>query len=683
MHRMLLLLSSIPCIFAANQPTFIYTVPSSAIVSAVAVDSQGNTYLAGQTNTANIPVTPGAFQTQFGGSSGQIPVFCFAGPFIPLMACNDAFVIKLDPTGQIVFATYLGGNGDEGAYGIAVDASGNVYVAGSTKQNAEGANTFPVTPGAAFMQPDQYVEGFIAKLNPSGSQLLYATLMPGAALDALAIDPAGNAYVTGYSGGVTPYTFPATSGAFQTAPKNTMSISAGVVAKLNPSGSALVYATYLSGSGEPNQGDVPLGITVDSSSEAAITGYTGSADFPVTSGAFRTASPSQVSAFVTKLNPQGTGLVFSTYLGASKASTMNVKYDPQGGLYVAGPATAANFPTTPGAFQSTPAGGFLAHISPDGSSLLYSTYLPLFPPDIAMDLDSSGNIVVGGTTSTSGEPTGVGAFQTDLSGTNPSYIMKFNPAGQLLGATYLSAELGLLAAAPDGSVIAVGPYSISPASVTSLFPALTVQNAASLAANDIAPGEIGVIRGYGIGPATGTAQPTGLQVFFDNYAAPVLYAQSQQLNVQVPWEIAGRASTQLRIEYPGVSSASIAVSVATAAPGVFYVNNSDGTKNSLTNPAVRGDFISIYGTGGGLTDPAGATGSFWPATEPFPVFTLPVSVTIAGQNATLIYAGSSPLNLSGIFQINVRLPLDLSATSAPLVVTVGTASSPSVRVAVQ
>jgi hypothetical protein len=298
---------------AANLPTFTFTQPG-VLINAIAVDLKGNTYLAGYTDSANIPVTEGAFQTQFTGgiclTSGS---WQFPNP------CDHAFVIKLDPSGAIVFATYLAGNSNDSAWGVSVDAAQNVYVAGVTTS----AN-FPVTPGAAFTTPMPYneLEGFIVKLNPAGSQMVYGTFLPGADLMALAIDGAGNAYVTGLSGGVTPYLFPTTAGAFQTAPKNVDSISAGVVAKLNASGSALVDATYLSGSGESYQGDVPLAISVDSSGDAVIAGYTGSTDFPVTPGAFQSSIPSQVSAFATKLNPDGTALIFSTYLGASKDATI-------------------------------------------------------------------------------------------------------------------------------------------------------------------------------------------------------------------------------------------------------------------------------------------------------------------------------------------------------------------------
>jgi uncharacterized protein (TIGR03437 family) len=192
----------------------------------------------------------------------------------------------------------------------------------------------------------------------------------------------------------------------------------------------------------------------------------------------------------------------------------------------------------------------------------------------------------------------------------------------------------------------------------------------------VAPGELVAIRGYGLGPVTGTQQPTGVQVFFGNYAAPLLYAQSQQINVQVPWEIAGQSITQMRVEFGGVAE-TIPVSVVSAVPGIFSVSNSDGSINSPANPAKAGDFITIYGTGGGLTAPLGITGAFWPLATSQPGLTLTTSITIGGADASVIYAGASPLSPSGVFQINARLPSNIPASSASsLVLTIGGASSP-------
>jgi uncharacterized protein (TIGR03437 family) len=279
------------------------------------------------------------------------------------------------------------------------------------------------------------------------------------------------------------------------------------------------------------------------------------------------------------------------------------------------------------------------------------------------------------------------------------FAAKFTSNGQFAGATYayVSGTAGgepLIAVAPNGAImLAEGDPDMT---VISIFPWLTVQNAASGAAGTVAPGEIVTLRGYGIGPATAAVAPGqapvdqlgGTQVTFGGVAAPVFSAQSQQVTVQAPWEITGQTSTEVVVTYnggpPAGTSASVPVVVATAAPGIYAVANSDGTLNSSTNPAKAGGFITIYGTGGGVTNPLGITGGLWPITASLPTLTLPVSVTIGGTNAMVLYAGSAPTLESGYFQINVALPSGLQTSAAAnLVVTVGGSSSVAVPISIR
>jgi uncharacterized protein (TIGR03437 family) len=235
--------------------------------------------------------------------------------------------------------------------------------------------------------------------------------------------------------------------------------------------------------------------------------------------------------------------------------------------------------------------------------------------------------------------------------------------------------------------------------VTSVFPALTVQNAADFTSSAVAPGEIVAIRGYGIGPVTGqVAQPTadggpptslaGVSVSFGGIAAPLFYAQNQQINAQVPWEIAGQVSTPVEIEYQTGANAltigPVPTAVTPAAPGIYYVNNSNGSQNSSANPANPGDFITLYGTGGGVTNPAGVTGATWPESNSYPLLALQPTVTIGGENATVLYAGASPLSSTGVFQINVLVPANLAASpAAVLVINIGETASGPIPVAIQ
>lgn len=310
----------------------------------MATDSAGNTYLAG---TGAITPTPGAFQPQY-NASGTCG-YDYPGIGVP---CVGSFVEKLNPTGAVVFATYFSGNGNTLINAIAVDQQGNVYLGGATSPPLDtppaplgSVNTFPVTSGAGFTAGS----GFVTKMNPQGTGLVYSTFIP-ASVGGLAVDPEGNCYFIGVGSA-----FPITPGAFQTAP------SGNVVAKLNASGSALVYATYLSGSGGENGGDYLSSIAVDAAGDAFIAGAAHSPDFPVTPGAFLTTNPGVQVAFITgglgvfltKLNPQGSGLVYSTFLCASVGGNglgVTVKLDAQGTAYVGGSTgpLIAFFPVTPG-----------------------------------------------------------------------------------------------------------------------------------------------------------------------------------------------------------------------------------------------------------------------------------------------------------------------------------------------
>jgi uncharacterized protein (TIGR03437 family) len=668
------------CALAANPPTFNYSSPGINEPNAIATDSAGNTYITGRaSSTVSLVTTPGAYQPRSNAGT-CLSVFAFAIS-VGIGPCQTSFVVKLDPTGAVVFATYFGGNGPAVTHAIAVDQQGNVYVAGLTSPidgNLSSPDTFPVTPGAAFTDPANG-SAFITKLNASGSQLVYSTFIPAAEnIGALAVDREGNAYITGSTGNGS--SFPTTAGAFQVSHKPG-SLFPSFVAKLNASGSALSYATYLSGSGGSSGNDTITGIAVDDAGDAFVTGVATSSNFPVTPGAFLTTNPSTESVFITKLNPHGTGLIYSTYLGPGTGNS--VKLDAQGTAFVAGFAGAL-FPTTPGG--STTGSGFLTHLNADGSSLLSSALVPVGVS--AMDLDSAGNAVIAATPNTGNLPIGVGAFQPDYVNANfEVYVARYTPAGQFQGGTYLGGSQGALelsfALGPDGSVV-VGGLTGGASFVTNFFPSLTVQNAASFAAPSVAPGEIVALRGYGIGPATGVSatdpafQLGGLTVSFGGYQAPLFYVQANQINAQVPWELAGQTSTTVQISYPGVSSASTPVVLTPSQPGIFYVNNSDGTRNSPSNPAKTGDFIAIYGTGGGPSNPPGLTGGLWGSA--LSDLTLPVSVVISGQTAAVLYSGSAPTRETGLFQINARIP---SSGGTALYVTIGNTSSPAIAVAIQ
>lgn len=363
--------------------------------SGIVVDGGGNAYVSGATLSSNFP-TMNPIQPNPGGGS-------------------DAFVAKLAPSGSaLLYSTYLGGtNGDNGT-GIAIDASGGAYVVGQTK-----STNFPV---ASALQPATggRFDAFVARLTPAGTALAYSTYLGGGGDDSgrgIAVDGSGNAYVTGQSRS---RNFPV-RGAFQ-------SSSGGVydafVSKLGPTGTSLVYSTYLGGSGN----DVGNGIAVDASGSAYVAGTTPSTNFP-TAGALQGALGGGTDAFVTKLQPSGAALAFSTFLGGSDVDEADtIVVDGSGSSYVVGMTMSTNFPIA-NAVQGTNAGlldVFVSQLGPSGSAFVYSTYVGGTEDDegLGIALDAAGAAYITGETESTDLTTTAGAFQGVNMGRADGFVMK-------------------------------------------------------------------------------------------------------------------------------------------------------------------------------------------------------------------------------------------------------------------
>ena len=363
----------------------------------IAVDAAGNAYVAGQSDSSDLPITPGAFRSKPVGSDE-----------------SDAFVMKLNPSGSaLVYSTWLGPI--IGA-SIVVDSSGNAYLAGQANGD------YPTTPGAFQTVPGGNSDAFVTKMNTTGTGLVYSTFLGGSGFDfadGIAIDSAGNAYVVGSAGAG----FPITPGAFQT---TFGGFSDAFVTKLNATGSALVYSTYLGGTGN-DQGNA---ITINAAGNAYVTGSTLSANFPTTPGAFQTVNGGGNDAYVTELATTGTSLVYSTFLGGNAEDFGNdVKVDSTGNATVVGLSGSTNFPVTPDAIQSTYGGNndaFITRLNATGSALVFSTYLGGSSADdaFAMTLDAAGNIYVVGQTFSANFPTTPGAFQTTFGGNSDAFFAK-------------------------------------------------------------------------------------------------------------------------------------------------------------------------------------------------------------------------------------------------------------------
>lgn len=326
----------------------------------ITVDADGNAYVTGYTLSTTFPVTSGALKTTL------LPIASSVYGW-------DAFVSKINPAGtQLVYSTYLGTNqGSDIGYGVAVDAGGNAYITGATDHAS-----FPIINAH---QPTFGGNGdaFVAKLNPSGSALLFSTFYGGSFSEtAQKIRLAGgNLYLTGST---TSSNFPTTAGVLKPAPCSGASCatmaSDAFAAKFNTNGAAQ-WATLLGG----NNADFAYDLAVDSNNNSYLVGYTLSTDFPATAGAFQTTYGGGTDGFVAKINPNGTALAYATYLGGGLQSdrVWGVDVDADGNAYVAGQTENANFPTTPGAFDTVwnnSEDAFLTKLNPTGTGLVYSTF---------------------------------------------------------------------------------------------------------------------------------------------------------------------------------------------------------------------------------------------------------------------------------------------------------------------
>jgi hypothetical protein len=375
------------------------------------VDTSGNLYLIGQTNEADLP-TSSPFQASNGGGT------------------SDAFITKFNATGSaLIYSTYLGGSGLDNGKSIAVDTSGNAYISGYTSStNLPTSSPFQASNGGS-------TDAFVAKLNAAGSALTYSTYLGGTGNDygfGLVMDSSNNVYVSGQTLSTN---FP-TSSPFQAS--NGGGSGDAFIAKFNSAGSALTYSTYLGGSGD----EYGVGIALDSSNNAYITGNTTSTNFP-TSSPLQGATAGLTDTFVTKLNASGSALTYSTYLGGSAQDFgVGIAVDSSGSAYFTGYTTSSNFPTT-SPFQASNGGGtydvFVTKLNPAGSAKIYSTYLGGSGEELSYGIavDSFGDAYVAGNTDSTNFPVS-SAYQATNAGSNDAFVAKFNSAGSALTySTYL------------------------------------------------------------------------------------------------------------------------------------------------------------------------------------------------------------------------------------------------------
>ena len=404
------------------------------VANGIAVDASGNAYIAGDTLSPDFPTTSGAYDRTC-GTDGKCDLN--SDGYV-----RDAFVTKLNSSGTaLVYSTYLGGSDYDSARGVAVDGSGNAVVVGETLSTDFATSTLgPAASG------NNTGAAFAVKLNSTGSGLVYArrfggaVCSDGAGASGVKADSSGNAYVVGETDCSD---FSTTSGAFQPTYAGAPSGTGGdaFVAKINPSGTAFVWASYLGGT----MRDVAWDLALDSSNNVYVTGYTSSTDFPVSSTAFQktlpsTASSGATSTFVTKVNASGSSLGYSTYLGGSFQDIGNGIAVVGDNAVVTGTAQSSNFPTTSGVVQRTLKGlsdAFVTRLNSTGSGLVYSTLLGGSGDDWAtgVAVNSSGNAYVIGTTYSTDFPNTVYGFQRvrlDNNQFSDDFVTEFTPDGKAL-----------------------------------------------------------------------------------------------------------------------------------------------------------------------------------------------------------------------------------------------------------
>jgi uncharacterized protein (TIGR03437 family) len=619
-------------------------LPNGATAQAVQVDSSGNLYVAGSTSSGHAFVaklTAGAAQTvwftDLAGSTSEFANMLALGPGGSVFAAGitqstnfpatqgalqttgppgSAFAAKFDSNGNVVYATYLP---VDNCADIAVDSVGHLLLTGALLYGQSFTQSFTATPGAVMGAPlptgiPDYTTPYLLELDPSGGKIDLAIIGFGGS--EVAFDSQGYIYaVSALSGQLVP----TTPGAFQSTvtlnPCATSQITFAVscpnqnIAKIDPTGTKLIYSTYLDGA----WGATPSGLAVDSEGNVIVAGTTSSPDYPTTPGAYQPeffGSPTTqylppastegppTAGYVTKLNATGTALIWSTYFGGSGAKI-------------------------PDSFT---VGDILT----------------------GMAIDSGGNILISGFAYSSDLP---GLWNTPVASrpTIPVPSTPFNPTGfvgrlSASGNTIAPTQLvsGLpyyepqaIAAAADGSAVLVGSALLD-VSLAALGRVEAICDPADEAkVVTVAPGQLLTLYGPYLAPANSS---NGVAITFNGIAAPILYASGDQINLQVPYEIAGQTQVTMQVSSQSVTPAvseSYILGVVARQPAAFVsaasfadtffdaatcngqtvagvealALNSDGSVNSCTNPAAPGSTVMVFLDGMGVTAPAQATGA--------------------------------------------------------------------------
>ncbi len=636
--------------------------------NAIAIDKQKNIYVTGAVTSTTFPLV-NAWQTKPGGS-GQ-----------------DLFVAKYTaPNYRLAYSSYYGGTGYEEAYGIAVDDEGYAYIAGATRSPDFA------TAGAYQTRYRGTEDAFVAKIRPNGGPVWFTYL--GGTGDEMARGIALDAEKNIWIGGTTSATtFPVTANAIQPTMAGRWD---AFLSKFSNDGSQLLYSTYYGGAAGNNASysEAVHALAIDAAGDVYLAGVTRATDFPAVRP-LQSYGGGDTDAFLVKYNVTRNEIEYSTPFGGSSPDEANtLAVDALGGVYFGGETFSPNF-TTKNAFRATfgpSSEGFVTKLCDpvliaDQASMTFLQVQNAVAP-AAQNLKVSACVAIPYTIEVQGD------------------FLKATPTSGNTDAT--------VAVSVDGRNLAIGDYDgkliirsadvkNSPLEVPVRLrvnpppPQITangIVNAASSKGGPVVPGELIVMYGVNLGPASlvgfniaGGAfanELAGTRVYFDGIPAPLVYTSSGQVSAIVPYGIAGRPSTQVQLEFRGARSNAVAMSVAAAAPALFTLNasgsgpgailNQDYSVNTAANGAERGSIVILYATGEGVTDPISTDGQI--VTNVLAKPRQAVKVTIGGQDAIVDYAGSAPGLVAGVFQINVRIPPNAASGNQPVMVSVGNATSP-------
>jgi uncharacterized protein (TIGR03437 family) len=663
----------------------------------IAVDANGSAYVLGYSTSPDFPTTPGAYQT--GGSP-----------------TNRVFVAKFTPDGSsLAYSTFLSGFMLEAGYvpgeiielpvspsAIAVDAKGNVVLGGFSNSSSLAA-----TPGAYSSSGS----AFVAKLDASGAKLTFVTYLGGSGssdiVHGIALDSAGNIYAAGTTSAAD---FPVTA-PFAHTGVGAFGNSGAFLVKLDAAGAHAAYSAVLGGTTPTRSAEtavtVATAVAVDSNGSAYVAGVTNAVNFP-TANAAQPQFAGDTDGFLVKVDPTGSQLVYSTYLGGSAAEQIyGLAVDSALRAYVVGETVSVDFPLTFNQAQHFPATAAALSLRFAGAPCLISSASPFGNPTFPVDCgdgfvtqyDREGNL----------------GYSTYLSGSNTDSVNAVATSGTnvwLAGATRSSdfPTAGVTAAnrAPAECFYAASPsssqsYPCADGFIANLAfgappptPTLQVFNFGSLINQPVAPAEVVTIFNDAIGPGAVTPPQVGSdgklttalggwQVRFDGVAAPLFFAAPGQITAIVPNEVSGATRTTIAVAPEGVLAPALLATVAVnaTAPAIITQDsagigqalaiNVDGTVNSSANPAKAGSVVSLFVTGLGATqDGDGAI-----ATSPRPGTAVQVVAGNPYQNATVLYAGPSPGTISAVTQINVELPAGVAGDRVPIYCLAGELSSQS------